>query len=261
MSNSLSFGGYNFATYGGYVLNDFVVPTLPPPDISSAKVVGMHGAYLQTSMYGVRDIPVPIILKDYADTAAFYTAIDNLNQIIDVRLGQRALKFDYNPNRYLLAIATSNFDASKISLTAAQAHINFRAYDPFWYSTTETSSVKTIAGTPQNVTETPGGSADTYPVYTIVATAVIAISTTITLSNQSITGYRTLSWVTPRQIEIGDTITVDTATENVTLNGTSSIASIITNYRFPFLLPTANTIQVTGITGATMTITYRARYL
>lgn len=260
MANSLSFNGTSLSTYGAYVLKDFAVPSLPAPKIDTSEVVGRHGGYLLNTKYGIRDVPVPMILKGYANTAAFYTALDNLNTILDIQLGQKQLIFDYNSARYLLAIASTNFDPKKMSLIAADAKITFKCVDPFWYSTTETTTAQTVTSNPQVFTFTPGGSVDTEPVWTIAPTTTIVSGTEIILYN--VTANRSLKWIAPADIVTGDTITIDTTTWLVKLNSLVSMATLDHGSVFPILIPTvANYVRLTGVATGTLTAVYRNRYL
>jgi predicted phage tail component-like protein len=260
MANSLSFNGNNLATYGAYLLKDFIVPSIPTPKLSTSEVVGRHGGYLLNSKYQIRDVAVPMILKDYADTAAFYTAIDNLNTILDIRLGEKQLIFDYNPTRYLMAIASGNFDAKKLSLTAADAKITFKCVDPFWYSTTEVTSPTVLIISPQIISLTPGGNMDIDPVITITTNAFISMGTEIKVSN--ITANRNLTWVTPSNLSADDEITIDCTTWLVKYNGLVSMATLDHGSVFPVLVPAvANLIRVTGVPDGSISIVYRNRYL
>ena len=260
MANSLSFNGNNLATYGAYLLKDFVVPSMPTPKLNTSEVVGRHGGYLLNSKYQIRDISVPMVLKDYADTAAFYTAIDNLNTILDIQLGQKQLIFDYNSARYLLAIASSNFDSKKLSLTAADAKITFKCVDPFWYSTTETTFPTILTASPQLLSVTPGGNVDIEPLITITTNATISMGTEIKIYN--ITAGRSLTWVTPLNLSADDVITIDCTTWLVKYNGLVSMATLDHGSVFPVLVPAvANIIRVTGVPDGLISIVYRNRYL
>jgi len=260
MANSLSFNGNYLATYGAYLLKDFVVPSMPTPKLNTSEVVGRHGGYLLNSKYQIRDIPVPMLLKGYADAAAFYTAIDNLNTILDIQLGQKPLIFDYNPNRYLTAIASSNFDAKKLSLVAADAKITFKCVDPFWFSTTLITFPTVLTISPQLLSVTPGGNVDIEPVITITTNATISIGTEIKIYN--ITANRSLMWITPVELAATDVIIIDCATWLVKYNGIVSMATLDHGSVFPVLVPSVtNLIRVTGVPNGLISIVYRNRYL
>ena len=259
MANSLSFNGTALSTHGAYVVRDFVVPTLATPKLSTSEVVGRHGGYLLDAKYQIRDVTVPMLLFGYANTAAFYTAIDSLNAILDITLGPKQLIFDYNSSRYLNAIAASNFDAKKLSLTAAKAQITFQCVDPFWYAVAETTDTIDVVSSPQTLSLTPSGNADSEPVFTILP-GVLPAESDITIYN--ITSNTKLTWATPGETTVNDEIIIDCASWLVKLNGVVSMATLDHGSVFPVLIPgVLNYIRITGLSDAELTYAYSARWL
>ncbi|HUV56612.1 MAG TPA: hypothetical protein VMV84_05200 [Dehalococcoidales bacterium] len=250
MANSLSFAGENLSTYG------LVVTSHDLPIIQDAQTVRLQNkAYAWRSSLTPKAISLGTTVTAVS-RAALITAVDNINSFLDTR-EDAELILDILSTRYWNARFES-FHGGFISQVAWRGNLTFMALDPLAFSTTLTSSVPLIDVNADPDTlddETPGGTANTNPVYTL--TAGIAGATVLTLEN--LTTGLALGW-SGTIANIGDELIIDVANKLVTLEATPSMATV--TGRFPYLLPTANSIKATGWgTAGTLDIVYRARYL
>lgn len=248
MANSLSFAGTDLSTYG------LVVTSHDLPIVQDAIVQRIENkAYAWRSSLTPKAISLGTTITA-ASRAALITAIDNINSFLNTR-EDAALILDILSTRYWNARFES-FRGSFISQVAWRGNLVFMALDPLAYSTTETSSNHPLTDAdPQTVVETPGGTANTNPVYTLTAGEALG-AIEVTLENLT-TG---LALVWSGTIANTDELEIDVANKLVSLNDTPSMSTV--TGRFPYLLPTANSIKVTNWSNTgEIDIVYRARYL
>lgn len=103
------------------------------------------------------------------------------------------------------------------------------------------------------LTETAGGTEQTYPVYTLTADDTLA-DTTVEIENE--TSGQTFEWT--GSLVADDVLVINCQTGHVTLNGVASMATV--DGQFLHLLPGANVINVSGFSGE-INFTYRPRYI
>ena len=253
MSGSMSFGGTDLSAYGLRVLNTSLHELMPAPRMRQAKVSGMSGAWDFDSEYEPRRFTVDVMVQGSSLTD-LQSKMDSITAILDVLLGEQALIFDIQTDRYWNAKLTAapSFAYEGFS---AQCQLAFIASKPFAYSTTETESEHTIDATPKTIYEDAGGTADAEPTWTLVADTTLT-DVDIIISNGT-TGDE-LTW--SGSLDEGETLIVDAATWHVTKEGSASMTGLDSG-SFPRLKGgVRNTIEVTGFSG-TLTIAYRARYL
>lgn len=245
MANSLSFDGHDLSAYGLIVTGHNI------PAIQSANSVQLPDkAYAADSMITAKSISLDVAitaasittLKTYLDTIKYY-----LNTQTD-----KHLILDSLDDRYWLA----RFQAlsGKIKNNLFTGSLDFICNDPCAYGNTEISNDYTDNEEPETITETPGGSALTEPVFQLTS-SVLDATATIRIRNET-TGME-LTWG-PGAIGIDEVLLIDCSLWHVTLEGVASMSLIAG--QFPLLSPGANTIKVYGFTG-NVNITYRNRYI
>jgi len=172
-----------------------------------------------------------------------------LNQELD-----KQLIFDKYPDRYFMAKKV-DLDGKNRGPYIWEGHIRFECAIPLGYGVVEVATVHTIDADPKTVTETPGGTGSIRPVYLLTATA--ALGAVIVLLKNTTTDEQ-LRWT--GTLANTNTLEIDTVTWLVKKNGVASMATM--SGQFPTLLPAqANSLKVTGIASATLTVTYRNRFI
>lgn len=253
MANSLTFNGTALSTYGLAVTSH---------GLSVAQ--DAIAIRIQDKAYAWRSSLAPKIISLGVDVKASSLAnlksyLDSIKTILNTREDAQLI-LDMFSDRYWLA----RFESLNGNLNGRvgwSGDLNFIAHDPLAYSTGDAITTLHNLNTtdPQTVTETPEGTANTNPVYTLLAGSALG-AIEVTLENLTTSPELALVW--SGTIAEDDELEIDVANKLVSLNDTPSMATV--TGRFPYLQPGANSIKVTswGTAGTnTITIVYRNRYL
>ena len=247
--NSLSFNSVNLSTYG-LIVNQSGV---------NSETLKTQSLQLKDKSYGANSDREPKIIEPLVSIHGsskedIKDKIDAVKRILD-ELTDKELVFDRLPDRYFLAKKVRFDPGSFRGPYVWEGRIRFECNDPFGYGVTEVASVHAIGADPTTVTETTVGSADIWPVYLITATA--ALGAVIVLLDNLNTDEQ-LRWT--GSLANTNELEINTVTWHVTKEGVASMATV--TGQFPILKPSvANSIRVTGVSSATLTITYRDRFL
>ena len=257
MANSFSFGGVDLDSLYVNIVQPFGVPALTDHDVKLKSVIGNKGAYNFGATARERKVSIPSRIK--APTSAdFYASALLLAKYLSPLLGEQQLILDCVPAMYLMAMVSNGFAMPKIA-NFAEFTVPFVCADPYWYSTTLTAHDKAITTSPQQITETAGGTADAEPIWEIMPTTTITSGTDIILQN--FTSNQKLTWQAPSNITSSDVVRIDSATWCVYLSGARSIATVQPASSYPLLIGgVTNVIRITGMALGTLRITYRNRW-
>jgi len=247
MPNSLTFAGTDLQDYG------LITTSYDLPVVQDAQTIRLQNrAYAWRSSLTPKPISVGVVVTA-TSLALLITALDNINTKLNTREDAQLI-FDILSTRYWNARFES-LQGRFYSPELWQGSLSFTVLDPLAYSTTETSTPHNIDADPDTVVETAGGTANTFPVYTLTAGEALG-AIEVTLENLT-TGY-SLTW----SGTVADTeeLVIDCANWTVELEGTPDMSTV--TGRFPYLQPGANSIKVTNWSNSgTLDIVYRARYL
>ena len=249
MTHSFTFNSVDFGDYGLKVTS----AGISPYRFKSSLI------QLQDLAYGSQPVrESKIIWPQFTVSAGSRSALDDYLDFIKMTLdeeSEKALKFDILSDRYWNARVIRAFDGRYISPCDFEGAVQFECSDPLAFGTTARSNAHAIAADPTTVTETTVGSARIRPTYTLLATAALG-AITVKVTNTD-TGEE-WQW----QGTFADTkqLVFNTTTWVVTYDGAADMATV--SGQPPSLLPsTANPIKITGVSSATLTISYRDRYL
>ncbi|MGG3561647.1 distal tail protein Dit [Neobacillus rhizosphaerae] len=133
---TVTFSEHNLTDY--FTVESVQRSILPPREVNLLEVPARHGAYFQSSRYGVREIQVKIIVKastnvDLMNTMRFLAYCLDIDKPTE-------LVFSDEPNRVYYAILSDKTDIEEI-LSIGRGTLNFLCPEPFAYS----SEIKTIA--------------------------------------------------------------------------------------------------------------------
>ena len=257
MANSFSFGGVDFDTLYVNIIQPFSVPGLTDHDVKIKSIIGRKGAYNFGATAKERKLSLPCRISA-PDTATLYANALLLADYLSPLDGEQSLTLDCVTGKYLKAMVEKGFSLPKERFFS-QFTIPFVCADPYWYKSTQTLSDKAISSSPQQVTETPGGTADSEPTWEIIPTTTITSGTDIIIQN--FTSNQKMTWQAPSNITSADVVRIDSANWCVYLNGVRSIATIAAGSGFPLLIGgVTNVIRVTGMAAGTLRITYRERW-
>ncbi|MCK9569875.1 phage tail family protein [Candidatus Pacearchaeota archaeon] len=256
-NNSFSLGGIDYGARYISIVQPFSVPVLTDHDVKIKSIVGRRGAYNFGATAGERKLSLPCRIAA-PDSATFYANALLCARDLSPLLGEQILTLDCVTGKYLMAMVEKGFTWPKLG-NMARFTLPFVCADPYWFSATQTISDKAITSTPQQITETPGGTADSEPVWEIIPTTTIASGTDIIIQN--FTSNQKMTWRAPSDITSADVVRIDSANYCVYINGVRSIATIQPASGWPLLVGgVTNVIRVTGMALGTLRITYRERW-
>lgn len=262
MADSLRFDSYDLSgtSYGLKVLEDSF-PLMAAPMIDTRQIAQGFGGVSRHDGYGSLSIPVPaLIIGD--SVSDLWSKMDAIKLLMDPNNGEKNLQFDFIPNRYWKAILSSPLEMPGPGVTWKRVQMEFLASDPRAYSTSDRSTPDfTINSTPDQFTEAVAGTATADPIWIVKAGASV---TSVILENattgESVTWTGTLSsghWLKFNTV-LG---TIEKSTDSG-----ANYTNVATGITGSFVLPKlrggfTNTINVTGVSAGTLTLTYTARYI
>ena len=246
--NSLTFNGVDLGAHGLIVRE---------ADLDDSKIATQLLQLKDRAYGGIADREPKIIdpnISVYGSTKnELKSNLDFIKLTLDQEL-DKELIFDKYPDRYFMAKKVV-MDGKNRGPYLWEGHIRFECAIPLGYGVVEVATVHTIDADPKTVTETPGGTGPIRPVYLLTATA--GLGAVIVLFENTTTDEQ-LRWT--GTLAITNTLEIDTVTWTVKKNGVASMATM--SGQFPTLLPAqGNSLTVTGIASATLTVTYRNRFV
>ena len=211
-------------------------------------------------------LTVPIIIEGSSNDD-LDDKLDALRLLVNPRLGDRSIRFDHQNDRYYLGRIKGDIEFEYIGPNHATATLQFVCADPLAYANSETTQSVTIDETPEGAavpaTGVVAGTEYAKPVWTIRNTSGSSVSS-ITVNNATTGEAAACTYTIPNN----HYVRFDTARERLQYSADNSTYTDIMSYLsntyklFPRLAPgVANTITIGGLTGGTLTITYRARFL
>ena len=243
MAKSFSFNGIDLSTYGLTVrrhnLHDFTQET----EYYQLKNKAVAGETIRPA----RQIVIDAVIEA-ADYAGLCSYMDSIRGVLGLP-ADAVLKMDSITDRYWMARCNALPEADN-GATYWEGTLTFTAGDPSAYDNSETTGNHTIDEDPENFNEVVGGTAETWPVYTLTADDT-ASEVTITNNTTDEELVITIAMVAT------DVLEIDTETMIVKLNGTEDMSGV--SGPFPRLLPGTNAFTVTGFSG-TMATVYRKKY-
>ncbi len=243
---SLEFDGFDLSIYG-LTVNGRDLPFTQNTDVVQLE----ERAYAGKAKPSARYISVPVSVEA-VDVATLISRKDSISNILNTR-EDAELKFDAIPDRYWEA-RLEKMSGRMISPTLWQGVLDFVCQKPFAYSATLVDNTYAVNADPKTITFNVGGSANSYPIYTLTAGGALPLAI-IEVENNT-TGWA-LVW--SGSMLLGQELEIDCEYWTVKLDAVDDMN--ITG-RFPYLIPGSNSIQVTGF-GAlgSLRIRFRARYM
>lgn len=245
MANSLTFNGVDLSTYD-LIVNNYEASVA----FTVASIQLKDRAYADESNKSPKQITVEVTVTG-TSRSDLNSNLDSIKKTLN-NWNDKQLIFDAQSDRYWNARFQSLTGAYKSS-SLWQGVLDFIAYDPAAYAVSETSTTVNLTSSPQTVSITINGSEKVDPVYTITP-------------NNTYTGVKIDNTTTDMDLDYtgalvnADSFVVDCSAWTVKNNGTSVISGISSTSEFPYLIPGANSLTVTGVTG-TINIKYKERYL
>lgn len=184
-----------------------------------------------------------------------YDKLDNITFALN-QPSECPLILNHKPDRYWMAHFTDlTGDIQGESVFSGE--LKFSAGNPIAYSISEINKTIPINADPKTFTETTGGNATIYPLWSLSAIGFSIPSATIKIKNES--SNEELEW--SGAIVSGDTLSFDTEKWIVYLNGNPSMSNV--SGKFPTLLPNqTNTIKVSGFgVAGNLNLTYKNRFV
>lgn len=269
MATAFHFDGTDMSgsTYG-CVLERDAWEILAAPQVYVQSVAQAYGGVGRHGGFGSRNFSLPVVVIG-TSRSDLLTKLDSIKTKLNPAQGEKQLKFDTFGDRYWNAILSGPIKQEFLGLVAARLALEFIAPDSRAYSTTTRSSPDfSITTNPQTMTVESGptvvaGTADADCVWIIKNTsggAVTSLTLNNTTKNEGVTWAGTLGnneWLR---------ITTSTGLVEKSTDSGANWTNVMGNITGSFVLPTlkagvANSMTLTGIGTATVTLTYTARYL
>ena len=269
MANSFTFGttSVSSATYRLTVLDDAEFPLLASPRVFTREAAQGFGGASRYGGLSPLTIPISVVVSG-DDPADLWTKLDALKTLLDPSAGEQNLYLDWVPNRYWKAMLVSEISMPSYGAVHKKFQLVFRASDPRAYSTTARSTPNfTISSDPDTMTieaaAVVAGNTDADCVWIIDNTSGGAV-TSLTLNNT--TKVESVTWTG----SLADTnwLRIDTARGVIekTVDDGANYTDAMSGVSGTFVLPTlkagsSNSVTISGFSGATVGLTYTARYL
>lgn len=193
------------------------------------------------------------LIKD--SESALDTYLQNLKQKLNAGVGQLVIK---DNNRYATVIKKDfgiMYRAGELPTRAVRFFIDLVAPDPFFYSTTEsTSGVSTISASPQSFTVTNNGGVYCHP--KIEVKAVGADKTNVKLSNTTNGQYVQFTGT----IVNGQTLIFDCVAQKVTNGAQNGLASFLGDSKLSLMAGANNLLYEGPASGVEVTVKHVARW-
>ena len=250
-------------TYGAY-LEKASWAILPALQFEQQAAPGRDGVYGAGSRYGARSFGFNLIISPPPGIAV-QTNVDALLALISGAAGDGYVKFDRMPDRIYKGRFLGGVNGEYLGNDAIRLGLTFACADALAYGLDEVTQTITISSDPQTDTIPASGAlagnARTQPQYIIKNTsggeADIFLKCVGTAQQLDIDNVPNGTW-----------IKVDASTKRVYSstdsgsNWTDAMTLIGTNVWFPELVGGAvNSLTTDGLSGGTVIVTYRGRYL
>jgi phage-related protein len=244
---SFTFKDTDMADYG------LTVKSVSLPVRFDTKSVNLpYKEYALATQKKAKPIELDVVIEGDS-LADLKSNLDSIKAVLNTRLDGK-LELDLHTDRYwMVRFNRMDPNPGHRGTLIWKGQISFTAFDPAAYNNTEADSTHTIDANPKEVTETIGGTAQTYPTWELTADAAI---TDETIEVENITTGEKIEWT--GSLAIDDVLLIDSDTMYVTKNDVASMATI--SGQFPTLAVGENEIAVREFSG-TLKITYRARYI
>ena len=244
----MNFNAVDLSTYGVKVVS-----------IDPGMGLGMSPVQLPRRAYANDSVSIPKVLTvgvqvTGATLAELLSRLDSIKGVLNERTDKHLI-LDAQTGRYWMC-RFNGLQGGLLGPLMFAGTLTFTATDPMAYSVEQTITPHTINADTKVIVETVAGSGPCYPVFTLVPGAILSgVSITLRVVKLDME----LTW--SGSLAATDELVIDSYRWYVSVNGTNDMKSI-TPGAFPYLVPGANSIQVSGLgTAGTLSIRYRNRYL
>lgn len=211
-----------------------------------SRIISLHGIFDNTKINTTYGATVATNLKEMKQQC--YTE--------DLRLYPDS---QYTDEFYF--VECLNFETEFLGRTdVVEVNIEFKCTDPFRYYKDETSSDHTVDESPESITESNGGDAEVFGVWTFTCSTGASISS-IQITNTT-DGGKNCTYTPDSNLTSGDVVELDMSEGTCKLNGSDDISNFTGVWLRLLSGSNSLTVTLTGTAGTnTLNLTYRKRWL